>query len=64
MENKEKIEPKNKHEKHETKSAEKKEHVAGKMKGKGMDWSKDNVYDAIGRPDLKKKAKKYFGRIK
>ena len=21
--------------------------------GKGIDWSKDNVYDAVGRPDLK-----------
>ena len=24
-------------------------------KKKGMDWSKDNVYDAVGRPELKPK---------
>ncbi len=23
------------------------------MRGKGMDWSKSNLYDALGRPDLK-----------
>ena len=26
-----------------------------KKEQKGIDWSKDNVYDGIGRPDLKPK---------